>query len=430
MNQSNTISQLKKVSGGSVRSKIIGLVAVASLLPMAISLVVTKKSTTDVTNTVNHHLTQNIEERITALNRIILDLARVSDETAKPRVANGIMLCKDFFRSQGGLTFSNETVTWTAINQFSKEAKEVRLPKMVVGGRWFGQVKDMNERVMIVDQVKELTGGACSIFQRINAEGDMLRVASNVKTKDGTRAIGTYIPAIQPDGTKNPVVESVLNKKTFTGRAFVVNAWYATSYDPIYGPNGQVVGLTSFGIPQDESNDVRKSILTKRIGDGGYVAIIGGSGAQKGHYLISKDGKRDGEDISGAKDTAGRFERHDGPRHDGDYQGDHAKIKDAVNSGGGNPDQSSSRSPWAPGADQIASASGQIGTGAQSLAQGTSRAGVQPGKSRQQSSRNDRHDPPKLRQRQRSPRHRRSHQNIRRKRRGQHATPLRRHGLD
>ncbi|MBP9698517.1 MAG: HAMP domain-containing protein [Elusimicrobia bacterium] len=54
----------------------------------------------------------------------------------------------------------------------------------------------------------------------------------------------------------------------------------------------------------------------------------------------------------------------------GDYKGEHAKVKDAVNAAAETLDQSLQQ--VAVGADQIASAAGQIGTGAQSLAQGTS----------------------------------------------------------
>ena len=62
----------------------------------------------------------------------------------------------------------------------------------------------------------------------------MLRVATNVKKLDGSRAIGTYIPATNPDGKANKVIKTVLEGNTFYGRAFVVNAWYVTAYEPIW----------------------------------------------------------------------------------------------------------------------------------------------------------------------------------------------------
>ena len=42
-------------------------------------------------------------------------------------------------------------------------------------------------------------------------------------------------------------------------------------------------------------------------GDKNMKDILGGKGTQKGNYIISKDGKRDGENIWNAKDADGRF---------------------------------------------------------------------------------------------------------------------------
>ena len=50
---------------------------------------------------------------------------------------------------------------------------------------------------------------------------------------EATDAIGTYIPAVNPDGEPNPVISRVLKGQTFRGRAYVVNDWYMTAYEPI-----------------------------------------------------------------------------------------------------------------------------------------------------------------------------------------------------
>jgi methyl-accepting chemotaxis protein len=127
------------------------------------------------------------------------------------------------------------TVTWKAKNQFSGDEISITLPRMLIGSAWLGQVSEAATPAPVVDEVTALTGAKATIFQRLNAAGDMLRVATTVIGKDGHRAIGTYIPAVSPDGKPNAVVRTVLDGKQYVGRAFVVNAWYATAYEPLYG---------------------------------------------------------------------------------------------------------------------------------------------------------------------------------------------------
>lgn len=54
-------------------------------------------------------------------------------------------------------------------------------------------------------------------------------------------------------------------------------------------------------------SSVRKMIMSKKIGSTGYVFVLGGKGAQKGRYIVSYKGKRDGEDIWNAQDSNGNF---------------------------------------------------------------------------------------------------------------------------
>ncbi len=57
---------------------------------------------------------------------------------------------------------------------------------------------DLKAPTPLVDEVKTLTGASSTVFQRMNDAGDMLRIATNVVANGGKRAIGTYIPAIDP----------------------------------------------------------------------------------------------------------------------------------------------------------------------------------------------------------------------------------------
>ncbi|NLO92048.1 MAG: HAMP domain-containing protein [Elusimicrobia bacterium] len=52
---------------------------------------------------------------------------------------------------------------------------------------------------------------------------------------------------------------------------------------------------------------LRKAIMSIKIGTSGYVFVIGGTGANKGKYIISEHGARDGENIWNAQDAGGSY---------------------------------------------------------------------------------------------------------------------------
>lgn len=222
-------------------------------------------------------------------------------------VNHNLNVARHLLKGAGGIQLAPEQVTWNAVNQFTHQAQTVSLPKVLVGGTWLGQQRDPNAPVPVVDKVKSLVGGTCTIFQRMTPQGDMLRVATNVIGKDGKRTTGTFIPAVNPDGTPNPVVSTVLRGETYRGVAFVVDSWYVTAYEPIRDGSGRIVGMLYTGVKTESVDAVRKAIMGIRVGKDGYIAVLGGKGHQRGHYIISKDGERDGENIWEAKDSNGRY---------------------------------------------------------------------------------------------------------------------------
>ena len=231
----------------------------------------------------------------------VFDLCETQDQVLQQNVDNGLKVTRAVMNGHGEVEFDETPVTWDAVNQFSKASVRVELPRMLVGGHWLGQNRTVDAPTPIVDEVRDQIGGTATIFQRMNTQGDMLRVATNVLKTDNSRAIGTYIPAVGPDGAPNPVVKAVLAGQTFRGRAFVVDRWYLTAYEPIRDPAGEIVGISYFGVPLDSATALREAIMDIKVGETGYVYVLD----TKGNYVISKGGARDGENIWGAKDANG-----------------------------------------------------------------------------------------------------------------------------
>jgi two-component system NtrC family sensor kinase len=119
---------------------------------------------------------------------------------------------------------------------------------LVLGGELAGVVYGgvlLNRGEDIVDRVKETAYkgetwrgkdiGAATIFQ------DDVRVATNVLTSGGVRGVGTRVSA---EVYERVVVEG----GRWIARAFVVDEWYITAYEPILDPDGSVVGILSLGV--------------------------------------------------------------------------------------------------------------------------------------------------------------------------------------
>ncbi len=94
---------------------------------------------------------------------------------------------------------------------------------MLVGGilinRNYEIVDKIRTTVFKGESYKGQQLGTATIFQ------DDVRISTNVRNADGSRAIGTRVSA--------EVAEAVLKRgDTWRSRAFVVNEWYISAYAP------------------------------------------------------------------------------------------------------------------------------------------------------------------------------------------------------
>jgi hypothetical protein len=233
----------------------------------------------------------------------VIAVITTQQEMLQQKVAADLNVASSELSAAGGVTLRQEKQVWTARNQLTSASQSMELPQIQIGSQPVIPNTDIKKASPVVDKVKSLVGGACTIFQRINEAGDMLRIVTNVETQDGSRAIGTYIPSQDPDGKPNPVIQDVLGGRRFLGRAFVVKEWFIAAYEPIKDSSGKVVGMLFVGVPENSAQSVREGILKTTVGKTGYVYVID----SKGRYVISREGKRDGENIWDSKDFDGNL---------------------------------------------------------------------------------------------------------------------------
>jgi len=121
----------------------------------------------------------------------------------------------------------------------------------------------INRNYGLVDKIKETVYqgvkymggdiGVSTIFQ-----GD-LRITTNVATENGERATGTCMS------------EDVYNQVIIKGlpwihRAFVVDKWYITAYEPIRNTTGKAIGVLAVGMLEDKFVDMRNRTVVMFLG--------------------------------------------------------------------------------------------------------------------------------------------------------------------
>lgn len=159
----------------------------------------------------------------------------------------------------------DDTVKLTVTDQKTNDVSEIDLPLM-----YYNNETVLNNFSLVDNIVRlvQIEGLATTVFQVI--DDGLLRLTTNVMTKENKRAVGTYIPG------KSQVYKTVMNGEVYTGRAYVVNQWYWTVYEPII-VDGEVIGVLYMGIKESELLKVlKKTFDSVRVSKNGYAFILDG----------------------------------------------------------------------------------------------------------------------------------------------------------
>jgi len=103
---------------------------------------------------------------------------------------------------------------------------------------YFGNTR-MNNLFDLVDQVVAETGGTATLFVKSNDE--YVRVSTNIRHADGSRAIGTILDP------KGPAIQMIQRGEAYYGEADILGLPYITGYEPIKNTAGEVIGIYYVG---------------------------------------------------------------------------------------------------------------------------------------------------------------------------------------
>ncbi|WP_066627679.1 methyl-accepting chemotaxis protein [Labilibacter marinus] len=190
------------------------------------------------------------------------DLTTIMNNHVEARQKNvnlAIKLADAFFNQCGKIQETGSTMNIIATNQISQETKEYTIPV------WTLNKKQLYNSTDIVDNIKSRSVETATIFQKIN--DGYLRISTNVIKKDGTRAVGTFIP------NSSEVIKTIEQGETYYGRAFVVDSWYLTAYKPLI-VNNAISGILYVGVKQMNYPLMKDVFAQKKYFENGYPFLV------------------------------------------------------------------------------------------------------------------------------------------------------------
>jgi methyl-accepting chemotaxis protein len=231
-------------------------------------------------NMQNKQIHEDTDTRMTEQVEDLSNFIEVQIDKNQNNVNRFLKVAHKMFYEGSQLNVSDEeTVQMMATNQISETTHQVTLP------RWYLGETPLHNNFSFVDEIMNMTDATATIFQKIDQ--GYLRISTNVKKEDGSRAIGTFIP------NDSPVIRTIERGQTYKGRAFVVNGWYLTAYEPIR-VDGEIRGILYVGVQEKDMAELREIFYEKTYFENGYPYLFD----KNGEVIIHPNSETEGSNVA------------------------------------------------------------------------------------------------------------------------------------
>ena len=193
----------------------------------------------------------NVERAASGSARITDAVAQLADSQRVVYVRRALAVAEQHLADLGGVRLGATRSTVTVRDQATGATHTTELPDVLIGDVALDRSDDPRRPAPLVDEVVRQVGGSCTLFQKLDDSGSMVRATTTVLNPAGRRNVGTYIARRNADGTPNPVLAAVLAGEVYTGAATVADRQYFTAYAGLHDDTGALIGVLYVGLPLD-----------------------------------------------------------------------------------------------------------------------------------------------------------------------------------
>jgi methyl-accepting chemotaxis protein len=177
--------------------------------------------------------------------------------------------------------------TWQASNEETQQMHAVTAPALSLGSWHSGPAGAAGP----LREFAATTGRSVVLFERIDPEGDMMRVAGAAAEIGAHTAVGNYIPARLAIDEPNPILKTILSGNVYRGRLYLQGSWHTVVCDPLRQNAGaEVFGMLCVGMDNSNIAELREELAANYVGANGSVAVFYVHGKDRGKLLIQPTG--------------------------------------------------------------------------------------------------------------------------------------------
>jgi uncharacterized protein YoxC len=181
---------------------------------------------------------------------------------------------------------AGQSATWQAMNEDTRATTTATITPLTLGA-WHSSPEGGSGPLR---QISDATGRTVVLFERIDEEGDMMRVAGAAPEIGSHTEIGSYIPARLDDDEPNPMLQTIVRGNVYQGRMYLQGSWHTVVCDPLRENAGEVFGMLCVGTDNSYIRELRTEIANNYVGAHGAAAVYYVHGRDKGKLLVQPTG--------------------------------------------------------------------------------------------------------------------------------------------